>query len=116
MSDARAEYWAEALGEALCDIDAYKALSREQIKAVGKSLAMAHEDYGMAFYQPENPDRGEIKRLEAALAKERDKVGCPTCSGHGRLLYNAGPWGVNTGCHTCNGEGKVSSRAASVRP
>ena len=108
--DPRVDYWAEALGEALCEIDAFSALTSEQIATVAGSLAMAHEGYGMAFYQPPNPEPSEVKRLEVALAKERSKVVCPTCRGAGRLSYSAGPWGVNTGCHTCSGEGKVLPR------
>ncbi len=107
MSDPRIDYWSEALGEALCEIDAFNLLTSDQILQVGKSLAMAHEGYGMAFYQPLSPEPSEIKRLETELRKERSKVGCPTCGGRGRLVYNAGPWGVNTGCYTCRGEGKV---------
>jgi hypothetical protein len=107
MADPCLQYWEDALGEALSEIDAYSVLTGDQQKAVAKSLMFAHECFGMSFYTPPSPEPSEIKRLEAELRKERSKVGCPTCGGRGRLSYNAGPWGVNTGCHTCRGEGKV---------
>jgi hypothetical protein len=105
MTDARADYWRECIESALDEAEI--RASPEQIMLVAEAVQGAHETYDMAFYSPPSREPREIKRLEEELKKERSKVVCSTCSGSGRLKYNAGPWGVNTGCHMCRGEGKV---------
>lgn len=105
--EAGIEYWDEALGDSLCQIDRFEALTSEERRKVAKHLAGWAESQSMAFYTPESPEPREIKHLEGELRKERSKIGCDECGGAGRLRYNAGPWAVNTECHKCQGEGKV---------
>jgi len=104
--EARIEYWDEALGDSLCQIDRFDALTSEERREVAKHLAGWAESQSMAFYTPEAPEPRAIKRLEGELKKERSKIVCRECHGEGRLRYSAGPWAVNTGCHVCHGEGR----------
>lgn len=98
------DYWLECLAQSLEEHGV--TASAGQLTAIARDVERAHECYGMAFYQPENPMIDELKEAKAALRKERDKVLCRSCSGSGRLRYNAGPWGIDTQCHKCHGEGK----------
>lgn len=112
MSDPYIDYWSDALGEALCEIDKFNALTSDERTKVAKSLQMAHECYGMAFGHDvasanfSANARREEQMLRKELERERNKVVCRECGGGGRLRYNAGPWAVDTGCTKCNGDGR----------
>lgn len=113
MTDARAEYWREAMEYAFDGAGLWRViegLTSEQREEIGASLATSAECQSLAFYTPENPMIAENRRLERRLKWTRELEGCSTCGGQGRLQYNAGPWAVNTGCHTCHGAGKVHPR------
>lgn len=99
------EYWQVCIDEILGN----DGLSSERMAEIARDVDSAASMQGEAcgHYNIPNPDRAEIKRLESALSNERAKVGCKACGGSGRLLYNSGPWGVDTQCDTCHGEGKV---------
>ncbi len=66
------DYWEETLGQALCEVDAYQALTSDQQKVVAKILADAadvrHEYFGT--YNIPNPDLIEIERLKREHQKE----------------------------------------------
>lgn len=49
------EYWEEAVSEAAYACGA--VLTPDQIKTIGEALAISHECYGQAFYQPPASDR-----------------------------------------------------------
>jgi hypothetical protein len=101
---SREDYFADCLAESF---DEHGVTSTpEQLKAVAKDVALAQENIGMAFYEPENPAIRELSDTKRELAKERSKIGCRPCGGTGRLRYNSGPWGVDTQCDKCHGEGK----------
>jgi hypothetical protein len=102
------DYWSDALGEALSEVDAFGALTTEQRRIAAKVLSGAHECYGMAFYSPPPSEfeQSEVKRLERLLANERSLVFCRVCQGTGREEHMSGPWHVNTSCYKCNGQGK----------
>jgi len=51
------------------------------------------------------PVHEELARTKCELQKERDKVVCPDCRGHGRLVYASGGRSVDTQCDKCSGEG-----------
>lgn len=108
MSYEPKDYWVECIEIALADHSV--SATREQIIAIASDVEGAHDSYGMAFYSPPAGEhyRSEIDQLQRDLKKERAKVVCPDCHGRGRLVYNAGPWGVNSHCSKCNGEGKCS--------
>lgn len=99
-----AEYWQECLAQSFEEHGV--TATTEQLAAIAKDVEGSHQNYGMAFYEPENPMIDELKQAKAALRKERDKVFCRPCAGSGRLRYNAGPWGIDTQCNKCHGEGK----------
>jgi hypothetical protein len=102
------DYWSEALGEALCEIDKFDALTSDERKQVARVLSGAHECYGMAFYSPPSGEheRSEVSRLTRLLEEERSLVFCRVCQGSGREEGMAGPWYTNTTCYKCNGHGK----------
>jgi hypothetical protein len=104
--DPHETYWRELVADAAEECEA--VLTAEQVNHIADTVRGGHENYGMAFYQPESPYPREIERLEKALRKERDKRGCPTCGGRGRVEYQAGVWWCNTACDKCNGEGKIA--------
>lgn len=58
---ASAEYWQECISEAAeeCGL----TITQEQIASIAEAVEGAHENYGMAFYQPPPSDRfNEIER------------------------------------------------------
>ena len=69
---AEDDYWSECIWSAAeeCDLK----LTAEQHKCLAESVQVAHENYGMAFYQPSPSDRlddinseweAKFKRLQA---------------------------------------------------
>lgn len=112
MSDPHVQYWEDAIGDALCEVDKFDALTSEEMTKVAKSLQMAHESYGMAFGHDvasrnfHAQARNEEEKLRKELARERNKIVCKECGGTGRLRYTSGPWVVDTGCTKCSGDGR----------
>lgn len=108
MSYEPKDYWVECVEIALADHGV--SATRDQIVAIAGDVEGAHDNYGMAFYSPPAGEHlnSEIERLKRELKIERAKVVCPECDGRGRLIYNYGPWGVNSHCSKCNGEGKCA--------
>lgn len=101
---AKQSYWQECI-ESAFDEHGVTA-SPEQINAIASDIEDAHECYGMAFYQPENPLIGELKEAKQALKTEQEKVYCRACNGTGRI-YTQGPHhGCDSQCWKCGGYGK----------
>lgn len=78
MSEAANDYWADAFMETLEALGmshVFEAMTKEQLSEAGQSLAVYHENYGMAFYSPPPSDRinsieREWKEKYEALRKE----------------------------------------------
>jgi hypothetical protein len=100
------EYWATCISEALEDCGG--TLTPEQITAVASSCAIAHENYGLAFYQPrgDSQDRQELGRIQELLRQERSKVTCRECNGVGSITSYGPSHGSTSRCWKCNGEGR----------
>jgi hypothetical protein len=105
MSYKREDYYYECLASSFDEhsIDATPA----QLLAVSKDIALAVENVGLAFHQPESPYPREIKRLTEELAKEREKVICRTCNGTGRIVSHGPIHSSETQCHKCHGAGRI---------
>jgi hypothetical protein len=100
------DYWLECIAEALSE--AGVTATDVQIKEIAGFVEGAHENYGMAFYQPENPLIGELAETKRKLQVETQKVHCKECNGSGQIGIN-GPYHSSVSqCWKCNGEGKVS--------
>lgn len=104
--DAKQEYWVECIASAAEDCGA--ALTDEQIKSIAGACEGAHENYGMAFHRPDSPYPGEIKRLQAALEKERGKIPCKICGGTGTITTHGPVHSGSSQCWKCHGEGRHS--------
>lgn len=106
------QYWADVLGDALCEVDKFDLFTSEEMTKIGKYLASAADGQSQAFgWDVASSNRSaelreEEETLRKELRRERDKVTCRECNGHGRLSYDAGPWAVNTECSKCRGEGR----------
>lgn len=107
----RSEYWIECVSEAL--ETAGVVATQDQIKSIARDMEGGHECIGMAFGDDvasanlsAHRER-EDSALKAELRREKEKRGCPTCGGRGRLQYSAGPWAVDTQCSKCHGDGKI---------
>lgn len=101
----RSDYWNECISEAAheCGVQ----LTNEQRAHIAEAVQGAHENYGMAFYQPESSCRSDVTRLEKALELERSKVTCGTCGGSGTVTMQ-GPYHSSTSqCYICGGAGKT---------
>jgi RecJ-like exonuclease len=99
------EYWKECIADAACECEL--RMTQEQIEYMAGAVQGTHENYGLAFYQPESPYPAEIKKLNEQIAREKSKVVCPKCKGKGELISN-GPYHCSiSACWKCNGEGKV---------
>jgi hypothetical protein len=99
------EYWKECLSCAADDISL--KLTEEQLEYLADAVQGGHENYGMAYYQPENPLIRELRDTEKALKEEREKVSCKSCNGSGRIVTHGPHHSSDTQCWKCNGEGKV---------
>lgn len=104
MSYSRDDYYVEGLSEAFDEHGV--TATPDQIKAIAADVAGWTENIGMAFYQPADPGISEADKLRAELQKERSKVVCRICNGHGSITSH-GPYHSATGsCWKCNGEGR----------
>lgn len=98
------EYWQECIAVALDEAGVIATI--EQINEIADTVEGAHECYGMAFYQPENPLIGELKEAKQALKAEQDLVFCQTCRGSGSLTSHGPYHSATSSCWKCNGNGK----------
>lgn len=101
------DYFLEAISE-ICDEEKIE-ITQEQKESIAIQVECAHENIGMAYYQPSASDHygSEIKKLEDALAKERGKRVCKECNGDGRLTIRGPVHSSNSSCWKCNGAGYV---------
>ena len=107
MRDAKAEYWREAVQEAVEALGKFGLFTSEEYTEIGKSLAISEEGLSLAFYSPPSPEPSRVKELERELQKERSKIVCSECKGSG-TYHHAGPYHSSSGqCFRCQGEGKV---------
>lgn len=111
----RIEFWEEAVGDAFCQIDkweVFETLTKDEQKKLGENLARWAESEGSAYgWDVASSNRSaELRReeddLRKELQRERNKVTCRECNGHGRLRYSAGPWAVDSSCDRCNSTGR----------
>jgi DnaJ-class molecular chaperone len=112
---AQADYWREAVMYAFEGIDRFdlvKDLTKEQLDDIGEALATSAEHQSMAFgWDVASANRhAEIQRTEDNLRKEirreRDKITCRQCNGHG-WATTQGPYHYSTSqCFKCHGEGR----------
>lgn len=103
------ELYTEVVDEAMHRLGIKDRVCFADISFIGNLVAEAagvHHDYAAPVA---NPEREEIRRLEAELKKERNKVGCLVCRGTGRVEGAAGPWYTNSQCWKCRGEGKYDA-------
>ena len=97
-------FWQEVISEAASECGV--TLTAEQLECFAKSAEMAHENYGLSFYEPESPYPGEIKRLEAEVKREREKIHCRICNGTGTTVTYGGTMMGTSRCWKCHGEGR----------
>lgn len=109
MTDARIEYWIEAVQCAFEEAgqwDAIKDIPPDKMAEIADALNTSQDCMSMAFYTPENPLIDQNDRLQKALKIERDKVGCLVCLGRGRIETQGPYHSSNSQCWKCHGEGK----------
>ena len=103
---AEKSYWAEVIEESLYERGI--TLLPKEIEAVAKDVEMAHENYGLAFYQPSGPSQTQMD-LDAArkeLSDERRKITCDECDGTGTTHTYGGTFMSTSQCYKCRGEGR----------
>lgn len=101
------DYWRECISSAFGDVGI--VATDEQIAEVADAVEGAHENYGMAFYQPsfsEHPVHEELRKAKEDLRKERDKVHCEVCRGTGSTHTYGGTFMSTSQCYKCHGEGR----------
>lgn len=98
------KYWEECLSSSFEEHGVM--VTPEQLTAIAEDVKNGNENYGQAFYQPENPMIEENKKLAKALAVEKGKIGCLECRGSGRIIENFANRSSNSQCYKCHGEGK----------
>lgn len=105
MGYDKQDYWKECLASSFNEHGIIA--TADQIKKVAEDIQISHENIGMAFYVPENPLAGELKKVTAALKAEKEKVFCKVCKGKGSITeaFGTGRVSIST-CYKCNGEGK----------
>jgi DnaJ-class molecular chaperone len=100
------DYWQECVAQSLDEHGV--TATDEQINAIASDIEGAHENYGMAFYQPSGPSQSErdLKEAQRKLRAEQEKVTCRECKGRGRIILNGPYHSSNSECHKCRGEGR----------
>jgi hypothetical protein len=98
------DYWEECLANS-CEENEV-ALTPEQLSAIATDIRRGHENYGMAFGQPESPYPREIRQLEESLQREREKRTCPACKGTGEIVTQGPHHGSWSQCDRCRGQGR----------
>jgi hypothetical protein len=109
---AREEYWAEAVGLALDDMGKWSLFAPEEIKELGRALAVSADNQSIAFGWDiasgnlAAARRREEDSLRAELRRERAKVTCRHCNGYGSTRTQGPYHSVSSSCFKCNGEGR----------
>lgn len=106
LSDAHRSYWYEVIEEAFCE---EKIIATpEQIDSIAGFAECAHENYGMAFYQPSGPSQVQIDldAMRKELSDERRKIHCEECNGTGTTHTYGGTFMSTSQCYKCRGEGR----------
>ncbi|MET3924564.1 hypothetical protein [Devosia sp. 2618] len=110
MANWQDEYWQECISIAADDCGLL--LTTAQLDCLASSVRGGHENYGMASGDDVASsnlsayrDR-EKEDLLKAVRREKAKVTCRECNGHGRITMQAGPWTSNSECSKCRGEGR----------
>jgi hypothetical protein len=105
VSYSRVDYYEEGLAESFSEhgVDA----TPEQIRAIAKDVEGYSESIGLAFHQPADPSGGEVEELRKALDRERRKVICRECKGHGVVTFQGPHHGSTSTCFRCNGDGRT---------
>lgn len=98
-------YWLECVSQAF-DEHGIEATA-EQRQAIATDMQMAHDSYSMAFYVPENPETTELRKLKAALERERNKRICERCKGRGTFVSYGPSFTATHHCDECSGTGFV---------
>ncbi|ASW06254.1 hypothetical protein [Rhizobium sp. 11515TR] len=108
----RTEYWEEAIGQALCEIEKFDLFTSDEIKELGEALAISAEHQSMAFgWDVASSNRAaDLRReedsLRKELARERAKIICRSCNGSG-YITTPGPYHSSTSqCFKCHGDGR----------
>jgi len=108
----RAEYWEEAIGEALCSIDKFDLFTKEELKELGQGLATSADCESMAFgWDVASSNRSaELRRneddLRKELARERAKIICRSCNGSGSITLPGPYHSATSQCFKCHGDGR----------
>lgn len=101
------DYWQIVVEEAFDD--AGINATKDQIVTVTNWVESSHDNYHVSQGHPPSGSHrdSEIVSLTRELEKERSKVHCEECNGHGRIEGSLGGvrW-TNTQCWKCNGEGR----------
>lgn len=98
------DYWQEAVECALDE--AGVKVTPEQLAQVVDGIKGSRENEHMAYAPVENPYPREIQRLEKELKRERGKVICRECNGHGRITIQGPYHSSNSQCSKCRGDGR----------
>lgn len=109
----RREYWSEAIGQALCEMDKYSLFTSAEIDELGEALAISAEHQSMAFgWDVASANRYASIQREAddtrkELKRERELVTCRECGGNGSITI-PGPYHSSTSsCWKCRGHGRL---------
>lgn len=96
-------YWQEAIECAFEEVG-LKA-TKEQIEDIAGYIETSHENYGMAHGYDCVPNQAVLDRdkFKDLYKKEKNKRGCPVCSGKGYTERRF----TGLYCYKCNGEGKI---------
>lgn len=104
------EYWVECLS--ITAEESGITLSAEQIDELAAGVEGGHENYNMAFgYDVATNNRyAQLEREKAdaksAAERERRKVHCRDCNGHGRIEIPGPYHSSNHECVKCGGAGR----------
>lgn len=106
MSDARRDFWIEAVSESF-DEHGITA-SAEQIEAIADDFSHVQDGIDLAFGRPSgpSPEAEQIKELERKLDEERDKVTCRICRGTGEERIDGPSHYSVQPCLKCRGQGR----------
>ncbi len=106
------QYWSDAIGEALCEMDKFDLFTSAEINELGEALAISAEHQSMAFgWDVASSNRAaELRRdednLRKELARARAKIICRSCDGAG-WITTQGPYHSSTSqCFKCHGDGR----------
>jgi len=102
---SQSDYWIECITRAAEECRA--SLTTEQIEWIAGDVEGCHENYGLAYDQPESPHKSEADDLRRQLAAERNKITCRECGGSGVIVTPGPCHSAESQCWKCRGEGRV---------